>query len=632
MPYAATIDLTTEEDEHEVSTAEPVSQCLLVRQTLSDLNLSNVNPTTPKRKRKRSGAPVDNVPALSISTNSTLVEEGSSGKSSLSSATPSSKPSTKTSVDGPDDEAAPSKRAKRDPFHSAATPCIMAPSRIGAFEDEVRGSKQSTHRPLDLTLNGYEDVVTIVNRAFPLPNAQDARRASRLEILSLPIQIEDDEEAVSNKSVLETSNDNDSRKSLSEILTPDDFLRDRDLSRWLHNVQIEEEARKEAALNERVELNIFRGTGFSCAPGKAVELEDGSFLRIHTITKDGRGQVFVAGLHLVRQNFLGLKMPKRKNEVVWIQQTTESNRPGEPRLFEVSSTQVWKNREVVLTNQRFPAVSSRTDRDSLLDSSQNVELGPLFCRWKMTVVSGVKGRIIEESIEHLRFQDADDRVRRTNLDQDAYIRIADMRARFDWRQIPTIPGGSHLVVQQVQNIDGDDETMEAQAYTFGDAFCGAGGVSRGALDAGLSIKWGFDLDQQAIMTYDLNFSRGGTDCRHEAVHEFLQQIHANPPIVDIVHISPPCQPFSHAHTVDSPVRDERNQAALFSVWHLVETLKPRAVTIEETDALMSRHNEWFSALINILVNLGYSVRWARLRCESFGVPQPRKRLLIIASG
>jgi site-specific DNA-cytosine methylase len=51
-------------------------------------------------------------------------------------------------------------------------------------------------------------------------------------------------------------------------------------------------------------------------------------------------------------------------------------------------------------------------------------------------------------------------------------------------------------------------------------------------------------------------------------------------MVDGLHILPPCQPFSAAHTVPSQIQDEINQAALFSVWHLLEKIKPRVATIE----------------------------------------------------
>jgi DNA (cytosine-5)-methyltransferase 1 len=103
-------------------------------------------------------------------------------------------------------------------------------------------------------------------------------------------------------------------------------------------------------------------------------------------------------------------------------------------------------------------------------------------------------------------------------------------------------------------------------------------------------------------------------------------------MVDVLHMSPPCQPFSAAHTIPSEMQDEINQAALLSVGHLLEKIRPRIATIEETEGLINRHVEWFSALINIFITLGYSVRWKVVRCQDYGVPQQRKRLFIIAAG
>lgn len=56
--------------------------------------------------------------------------------------------------------------------------------------------------------------------------------------------------------------------------------------------------------------------------------------------------------------------------------------------------------------------------------------------------------------------------------------------------------------------------------------------------------------------------------------ELLNRDRGNPPFVDIMHLSPPCQPFSPAHTIASPERDEINEAAMFSACHLLEVVRP----------------------------------------------------------
>ena len=68
-----------------------------------------------------------------------------------------------------------------------------------------------------------------------------------------------------------------------------------------------------------------------------------------------------------------------------------------------------------------------------------------------------------------------------------------------------------------------------------------------------------------------------------------------------------------------------------SVQQLLQTLKPRIVTVEETFGLL-RHFQHLSALVNIFVSVGYSVRWKICNLANWGVPQQRKRLLFIAAG
>ncbi len=167
-----------------------------------------------------------------------------------------------------------------------------------------------------------------------------------------------------------------------------------------------------------------------------------------------------------------------------------------------------------------------------------------------------------------------------------------------------------------------------QRYTFGECFSGAGGMSRGAINAGLRIAWAFDFNLPACQTYQLNFL--GTPIYNVWANDF-----SNSKIdfrVDICHISPPCQFFSPAHTSHGK-DDDMNTASLFAIEALLKKAKPRIVTLEETAGLVRTrlHEIWFNAVINMFTSQGFSVRWKVVNCADFGVPQQRKRLLIIAS-
>lgn len=169
---------------------------------------------------------------------------------------------------------------------------------------------------------------------------------------------------------------------------------------------------------------------------------------------------------------------------------------------------------------------------------------------------------------------------------------------------------------------------QKQRYTFGDAFCGAGGTSRGAKSAGFRVEWGFDFDLAAINSYRLNFY--DTGCIVAWAHEFAEISVRDQNKVDVLHLSPPCQVFSWAHTVDGK-DDEMNSATFFAVEELVKRTKPRVVTLENTSGLPILHPQWFNSAIQFFTRLGFSVRWKIMNFAEYGLVQARKRLIIIAS-
>jgi DNA (cytosine-5)-methyltransferase 1 len=195
-----------------------------------------------------------------------------------------------------------------------------------------------------------------------------------------------------------------------------------------------------------------------------------------------------------------------------------------------------------------------------------------------------------------------------------------------------------------------------QKLTYGDAFCGAGGSTRGAVMAGLRVCWGFDFWEQACETWRTNFPYA--ICYHKPAHKFVElakrsEAQGFPDLmkVDILHLSPPCQFFSPAHTV-SGVDDEMNTASLFAVQSVIEVSRARVVTLEQTFGIACpRFRFYFNALIQMFTAHDLSVRWAivplaqwvRVSLFNFplpsehsltdhqGLPQRRNRLIIIAS-
>ena len=163
-------------------------------------------------------------------------------------------------------------------------------------------------------------------------------------------------------------------------------------------------------------------------------------------------------------------------------------------------------------------------------------------------------------------------------------------------------------------------------YTFGDCFCGAGGMSRGAVMAGMRVKWGFDFNDIACYSYALNFI--GARVYHEQANIFATS-KANQK-VDVCHISPSCKYFSPAHT--RPGRDDdENIASFFAVGELLKKTRCRIAVLEQTAGLMNRHELYFHYCVREFADQGFSVRWRIVNCADYGLPQRRMRLFMIAS-
>lgn len=162
-------------------------------------------------------------------------------------------------------------------------------------------------------------------------------------------------------------------------------------------------------------------------------------------------------------------------------------------------------------------------------------------------------------------------------------------------------------------------------------FAGCGGLSTGFLDAGLNVAAGFELDGRAVDAYNYNHAyRGGlgcvTDLKVASGPELLQR--AGIRCASFLIGGPPCQPFSIAGKRQGK-RDVRADLIGHFI-RIVDELKPAAFMLENVPNLAAiSGGEFLDEVKAELRALGYSVDHTIVSAADFGVPQNRKRLVVL---
>lgn len=162
-----------------------------------------------------------------------------------------------------------------------------------------------------------------------------------------------------------------------------------------------------------------------------------------------------------------------------------------------------------------------------------------------------------------------------------------------------------------------------------DLFCGVGALSHGLKRAGFSIKAGYDTDRRCKHAFETN-NQSQFFCRDVAKLEAEEvSSHFSGSFPTVLAGCAPCQPFStYKHRYGEDPR-----------WDLVESfarlaakVKPDFITMENVPSLLKyKGGRVFEHFKEIVEAAGYDVRWQVAKCEDYGVPQRRRRLVVVAS-
>jgi DNA (cytosine-5)-methyltransferase 1 len=155
-------------------------------------------------------------------------------------------------------------------------------------------------------------------------------------------------------------------------------------------------------------------------------------------------------------------------------------------------------------------------------------------------------------------------------------------------------------------------------------FAGAGGLDLGLTMAGHKVVWANDFDQDSCDTYANNVGPHILCCDITSVEERVV------PDSDLVAGGFPCQGFSVANRFRSE-GDKRN-ALYLEFLRILRAKQPKWFVAENVSGILSLgQGKVFEMILGDFKDAGYKVTYRLENMANFGVPQTRKRVLILGT-
>lgn len=160
---------------------------------------------------------------------------------------------------------------------------------------------------------------------------------------------------------------------------------------------------------------------------------------------------------------------------------------------------------------------------------------------------------------------------------------------------------------------------------FVSLFCGAGGFDLGFIQAGFQCIAAYDINPIAVDVHKVNLGSVAEVC-DLSLPGFSFSLSSE---IDVLIAGPPCQGFSTVGKRD--VQDPRNNLLLIA-GKIASVIRPRVFVAENVTGVTSgQHKDYWNSLRRNLISVGYSVGDLCCDVSKIGVPQVRKRMVMIAN-
>lgn len=164
-----------------------------------------------------------------------------------------------------------------------------------------------------------------------------------------------------------------------------------------------------------------------------------------------------------------------------------------------------------------------------------------------------------------------------------------------------------------------------------DLFSGCGGLTQGLKQAGIEVAAAIEINENAAKTYKVNHPETSLivdDIRNVTIEDLKSTLAGKS--VDLIAGCPPCQGFSNVRTLNRRqiIEDDRNNLIL-EFLRIVKGILPKFVIMENVPGVVNYH--YFKVTVDELKRIGYEIDYRVVNIEDYGVPQRRKRLVLIGA-
>jgi len=162
-----------------------------------------------------------------------------------------------------------------------------------------------------------------------------------------------------------------------------------------------------------------------------------------------------------------------------------------------------------------------------------------------------------------------------------------------------------------------------------DLFCGIGGLTYGLNKSGIKVIAGVDVDERCKFAFEKNNGAlfVNKNIKEISSKEILKLYPAQS--LKVLVGCAPCQPFSK-HTQKEKDREAKEDwGLLYHFFELIDGIEPMVVSMENVPQIV-KHRVFFD-FIDSLKSKKYHISWKNVYCPDYGIPQNRRRLVLLAS-